>query len=66
MKRSLSILFFICLFFSGYLFAQNDIRLSSPDGRIVFTLRINEGIPVYSVVFNKNVLIENSSLNLEQ
>jgi alpha-glucosidase len=53
------------LFFHGLLFAQKDVHLTSPDGRIVFALAINRGIPVYSVAFNKNPLIENSSLNLQ-
>ena len=64
MRRSLPILFFTLLFY-GCLFSQKDVRLTSPDGRIVFNLTINTGIPVYSVTFHKNVLIENSSLNIQ-
>lgn len=64
MKKSLSI-FFFSLFFTGHLFAQRDISLSSPDGYIVFKLNINDGIPVYSITFKKNSLIEKSALNLE-
>src|SRR4026207_952984 len=64
MKKNLSI-FFLFLFFVVCLFGQKDISLSSPDGRIVFTFKINEGLPAYSIVFKKNLVIENSYLNLE-
>jgi alpha-glucosidase len=57
--------FFLFLFFPFWLFAQKEVRLSSPGGNIVFTLKINEGLPVYSIDFKKNRLIENSSLNLD-
>jgi len=65
MKRSLSILFFFLLFFIQHLSAQNIVRLKSPDGRIDFTLKANEDVPVYSIAFKKKLLIENSSLNLD-
>src|ERR1044071_6980604 len=63
MKRSLSILIFI--FFSQNLFAQKNISLTSPDGRITFHLTITKGVPTYSISFDKNILIENSSLNVD-
>src|SRR5215204_703566 len=65
MKRGLLILFFFFQFFTQHHFAQNNVRLTSPDGRIDFNLKINEDIPLYSVAFKKNFLIENSSLNLD-
>jgi alpha-glucosidase len=65
MKSGLTILFLFSPFFGQCLFAQKEIHLTSPDGRIVFDLEINEGIPVYSVSFNKTVLIEKSTLNLD-
>ena len=65
MIKSLSILFFVFFSFTQYIFAWKDVRLNSPDGRIVFNLTINKGTPVYSIAFNKNRLIENSSLNLD-
>jgi alpha-glucosidase len=64
MIRTLSILFVVFLFSLPNLFAQKGVPLTSPDGRIVFNLSINRGMAVYSVAFNKNMLIENSSLNL--
>ena len=65
MTKRLNIFLLFSLFFTQYLFAQNNIRLKSPDGRIEFILRANEDIPVYSIAFKKNFLIENSSLNLD-
>src|SRR5258705_579856 len=65
MKKGLYILFFFSQFFIPHLFAQNHVRLKSPDGRIDFVLKVNEDIPLYSVAFNKNFLIENSSLNVD-
>src|SRR5688572_21885999 len=65
MRKGLSILFFFSLFSIGYLFAQNNFRVTSPDGRIQFVLRANEDAPVYSIAFKKRFLIENSSLNLD-
>ncbi|HEV8286836.1 MAG TPA: glycoside hydrolase family 97 protein [Chitinophagaceae bacterium] len=62
LKKAFSLL---CLFFSGYLFAQKPVRLNSPDGNIVFTLQLHGDLPVYSVAFKKNMLIENSSINLD-
>ena len=65
MTKGLNIFLVFSLFFTQHLFAQNNIRLKSPDGRIEFTLKANEDIPVYSIAFKKNFLIENSSLNLD-
>ena len=65
MKKSLFILLFFLLFFTQHLIAQNIVRLKSPDGRIDFSLKANEDVPVYSIAFKKKPLIENSSLNLD-
>src|SRR5258706_3702953 len=65
MKKGCFILLFAVLHCRESLFAQKEIRLSSPDGRIVFSLAINKNLPSYSVFFNKNPLIENSTLNLQ-
>jgi alpha-glucosidase len=62
---SKKIFFSISLFFCGYLFAQKEIRLNSPDAHMVFTLKFKADLPVYSIEFKKNVLIENSSINLD-
>lgn len=62
MRGILLILFFSI--FSFNLRAGSDVRVTSPDGKIVFTLSGYMGLPVYSVAYNKIVLIENSSLKL--
>ena len=62
---ALKIIICICfLFSSNHTIAQNKIQLASPDGNIIFTLSANEGIPVYSIAYKKNLLIQNSSLNI--
>jgi alpha-glucosidase len=64
MRRSLLILLLIFLASCQFLFAQYHV-LYSPDHRVAFYFKIDEGIPVYSIVFHKKTLIENSSLNLD-
>ncbi len=64
MRKCLSILFFFSFFSPALLFAQNNVRVTSPDGRIQFILKANEDVPVYSIAFKKKFLIENSSLNI--
>ena len=65
MATKLFIVFCTCLLFALSVSAQENTQLSSPDGRIVFNFKINNGIPVYSVAFKKNLLIDNSSLVVE-
>jgi alpha-glucosidase len=50
--------------FCNKLFAQQPIRLNSPSGNIVFTLQLREALPVYSIAYKKNKIIDNSSINL--
>jgi alpha-glucosidase len=52
------------LFIAASLFAQKEVRLTSPDGNIVFTLQFNKSLPEYSIAYKKNTLIKNSTLNL--
>ena len=60
---ALKIITCICfLFLSNHTIAQNKILLASPDGNIVFTLSANKTIPVYSIAYKKNILIQQSSL----
>ncbi len=46
------------------LVAQKNIQLTSPDGSIVFSFSLQKNKPHYSVSYNKQVLIQNSSLDL--
>ena len=64
MRKCLAILIFFSLLSIEFLFAQNNVRLTSPDGRIQFTLRANEDVPAYSIAFKKKFLIENSPINI--
>jgi alpha-glucosidase len=61
MKKILVIFFF----FTNHLFAQKEVRLTSPDGNILFTLNVHNNVPVYSIKFKENKLIENSSFSLD-
>ena len=65
MSIKILILFFIHFLLNPILFGQRAIHLTSPNGTIAFNLRIEQGVPVYSVSFKKNKLIDNSILNLE-
>ena len=66
MRKTLFILSF--LFFSHIFFARqgpNGGHLASPDGNIIFEFEIGNGLPVYSVLYKGNYVIENASLNLD-
>lgn len=58
---SLVILFCIATFPA---FAQKNIKLTSPDGHIVFTLKVTAKAPVYQVVYKGKTLIQQSELGL--
>jgi alpha-glucosidase len=45
--------------------AQKNISLSSPDGRIVFSLKLLKGAAAYSISFKGKPLVENSALSLK-
>ena len=53
-----------CVFFFASVVAQKNVRLSSPDGRIIFSFSMQKNKPTYSVAYNNEVLIQPSSLNL--
>lgn len=53
------------LILASSLFAQKDVRLTSPDGNILFAFRTNDNIPSYSITFKKHKLVENASINLD-
>ena len=63
MKNILFVIFG-CMFFGSTLRAQKIIRLSSPNGKIVFSFSIQKKIPQYSVTYNHQQLIQKSSLGL--
>ncbi|GHT41167.1 alpha-glucosidase [Planctomycetales bacterium] len=54
----------VCMLASIPLSAQETVRLSSPDGNIGFTFRL-DGTPVYSVTYKEKMLVGDSPLTLE-
>ncbi|WP_080058709.1 glycoside hydrolase family 97 protein [Spirosoma aerolatum] len=44
--------------------AQSEVRVSSPNGRIDFIFNLSQAAPTYRILFNKKVLVENSTLTL--
>ena len=44
--------------------AAKDVRVVSPDGRIVFVLSLTKSAPTYQVLFNKKSLVNPSELSL--
>jgi len=62
---TLKIKFTLCLLFlTAPLVAQKEVRLTSPDGNIVFTLNLKSNKASYSVAYQNNTLIKNSALHL--
>jgi alpha-glucosidase len=55
---------FLLLFFAIPCFAQNKIKVESPDGDIVFTFKLTKQAPVYKVSYKGHPLIKNSKLGL--
>src|SRR5690606_11382393 len=45
-------------------FAQKSIRVISPDGHIIFTLKVTADAPVYQVSYKGKTLIQQSELGL--
>jgi len=64
MKCKKIILFLFLIGLIDSLSAQNKISISSPNGQLAFTFRLNSGHPEYGVRFKKANLIEHSKLGL--
>ncbi|MEP6846309.1 MAG: glycoside hydrolase family 97 protein, partial [Panacibacter sp.] len=54
-----------CLITATPLPAQKNIRVTSPDGNIVFSFKLVNKSPVYSVTYKNKTIIDYSSLSLE-
>ena len=54
----------VCMFTCSSLLAQKKIMIASPDGSIVFSLRISNGKPQYTVAYKNQQLIQNSQLGI--
>ena len=59
-NRSLSLLFLLI----SPLISARDIRVPSPDGRIVFVFNLTKTAPTYRVLFDKKTLVNQSELSL--
>lgn len=64
-RRPVCISLLSLLLLQGNLYAQRVVNLKSPDGNISFTLKLDQGNPVYTVAYKKNNLIENSAITVE-
>lgn len=60
--KTLPILLCFLLAFSSI--AQSPVRLASPDGRVVFSLKLTEAAPVYRVTLAGKPLVDDSPLQL--
>ncbi|MBS1575734.1 MAG: glycoside hydrolase family 97 protein [Bacteroidetes bacterium] len=65
MRRLLVLFPFIYFFGITLGFAQKNLRISSPDGNIVFSFKITSAAPVYSILFKGKTLIADSPLGLQ-
>jgi len=60
------LLIFFIVFLSGYpVLAQSKITLKSPDGKLIFSLRITKATPVYQVIYKGQILVDDSELGLD-
>ena len=65
MKYLFSVLFMATFtLFASSLFAQQVANVSSPDGLLQLNINVENGIPVYTVIYNGKTMLENSPLGL--
>lgn len=65
MKYLFSVLFTATfILFSSGLFAQQVANVASPDGQLQLNINVENGSPVYSVIYNGKTMLENSPLGL--
>src|SRR6476620_9619215 len=65
MKAIINLLVIIIYIFSCKGFAQTNIKLTSPNGNLIFNLRMINKSLTYDVIFKNKKLIENSLINLQ-
>jgi alpha-glucosidase len=65
-RQSMQHTMFFLLFVLPALFlsAQRKVQVSSPDGRLVFSFRLAQGNPQYSIKFKGQILVNQSPLGL--
>jgi len=64
MKKTQIYIFFFLTIISSVCFAQKQVKLKSPDGNIVFSFKLTDKAPLYSVRFNGKILVDDSELSL--
>jgi alpha-glucosidase len=65
MKLLPKILCIVCVLLSLQLFAQNNIKLTSPNGNIVFNFKLANNTAMYSVAFKGKTIVDYSALSLK-
>ncbi|WP_419033621.1 glycoside hydrolase family 97 N-terminal domain-containing protein, partial [Dysgonomonas gadei] len=65
MKNSYFGIVFFLILISPSVFAQKNVSLASPDGRLTFSFKLDDICPSYKVIFKKQTLIKDSPLTLD-
>lgn len=59
-----TLLFLCLLLMATATYSQNPLTVSSPDGKLELNVSVNNGNPVYSVIYSGQTMLENSPLGL--
>ncbi|QHV94591.1 glycoside hydrolase family 97 protein [Spirosoma endbachense] len=62
--KQISLFFLLIYGFSVSVLAQRNLRLTSPNGRIVFSFVLTKTAPTYRVMFEGKTLVDDSELSL--
>ena len=62
--KSLLCLLLMCLLPAGAVLAVKDVRITSPDGRIIFAFKLTPTAPTYRITFNGKSIVNDSELSL--
>jgi alpha-glucosidase len=60
--KNLGRLFFFSFLLIFFINGCNNARVSSPDGRIVLNFFLEQGVPKYEILFDKNPIVNKSSM----
>jgi len=64
MIKKITLNFLFLISFISALSAQNEIRVPSPNGQLLFMFGNDDGHPEYSIRFKNTSLIEHSNIGL--
>ena len=65
MKSNFMKTLFVLLFIVSVVSASDEHKIISPDGRIVFSFSLREGVPYYEVIFGDEEILAPSSLGFK-